>query len=65
MAALNKRFRHQVRLYVRTHDQQLPGKKGPTALLTAAVVLALFAQVALLRAQESYSYLRFLWVLSM
>jgi transposase len=36
-----------VRLYLRTHDQQIPGNKGLTATPTAAVVLALFAQVAL------------------
>jgi hypothetical protein len=39
----------QVRLYLRTHDQQLPGNKGGTATPTAAVVLALFAQVALVQ----------------
>jgi len=37
----------QVRLSLRTHDQQLPGNKGLTANPTAAVVVALFAQVAL------------------
>ena len=37
----------QVRLYLRTHEQQLRGNKGMTATPTAAVVLALFAQVAL------------------
>ena len=40
-------IQRQVRLYLRTHDQQLPGNKGETATPTAAVVLALFAQVAL------------------
>ena len=40
-------IQRQVRLYLRTHDQQLPGNKGLTATPTAAVVLALFAQVAL------------------
>jgi len=39
----------QVRLYLRTHGQQIPGNKGLTATPTAAVVLALFAQVALLQ----------------
>jgi hypothetical protein len=34
---------------LRTHDQQIPGNKGTTATPTAAVVLALFAQVALVR----------------
>jgi transposase len=39
----------QVRLYLRIHDQQLPGNKGLTATPTAAVVLALFTQVALVQ----------------
>ena len=39
----------QVRLYLRTHDQQIPGNKGPTTTPTAAVVLALFAQAALIQ----------------
>jgi hypothetical protein len=42
-------IQRQVRLYLRTHDQQIPGDKGATATPTAAVVLALFAQVALIR----------------
>jgi transposase len=42
-------IQRQVRLYLRTHDQQLPGNKGLTATPTAAVVLALFAQVALVQ----------------
>jgi transposase len=42
-------IQRQVRLYLRTHDQQLPGNKGLTATPTAAVVLALFAHVALVR----------------
>jgi hypothetical protein len=42
-------IQRQVRLYLRTHDQQLPGNKGMTAIPTAAVVLALFAQVALVQ----------------
>jgi hypothetical protein len=40
-------IQRQVRLYLRTHDQQIPGNKGTTATPTAAVVLALFAQVAM------------------
>ena len=40
-------IQRQVRLYLRTHEQQLPGNKGLTATPTAAVVLALFTQVAL------------------
>ena len=39
-------IQRQVRLYLRTHGQQLPGNKGLTAIPTAAVVLALFAHVA-------------------
>jgi transposase len=42
-------IQRQVRLYLRTHAQQLPGNKGLTATPTAAVVLALFAQVALVQ----------------
>jgi hypothetical protein len=40
-------IQRQVRLSLRTHAQQLPGNKGLTATPTAAVVLALFTQVAL------------------
>jgi hypothetical protein len=39
----------QVRLSLRTHAQQLPGHQGRTAPPTAAVVLALVAQGALVR----------------
>jgi hypothetical protein len=42
-------IQRQVRLYLRTHDQQLPGNKGLTAIPTAAVVLVLFSQVALVQ----------------
>jgi transposase len=42
-------IQRQVRLYLLTHDQQVPGNKGMTATPTAAVVLALFAQVALVQ----------------
>jgi transposase len=42
-------IQRQVRLYLRTHDQQLPGNKGLTATPTAAVVLALFSQVAVVQ----------------
>jgi transposase len=42
-------IQRQVRLYLRTHDQQVPGNKGATAMPTAAVVLSLFAQVALVQ----------------
>jgi hypothetical protein len=39
-------MQRQVRLYLLPHEQQIPGNKGTTATPTAAVVLALFAQVA-------------------
>jgi transposase len=42
-------IQRQVRLYLRTHGQQIPGNKGMTATPTAAVVLALFAHVALIQ----------------
>jgi len=42
-------IQRQVRLYLRTHEQQLPGHKGLTAIPTAAVLLALFGQVALVQ----------------
>ena len=42
-------IQRQVRLYLLTHHQQLPGNKGTTATPTATVVLALFAQVALVQ----------------
>jgi transposase len=42
-------IQRQVRLYLRTHDQQIPGNKGMTATPTAAVVLALFAQVSMIQ----------------
>ena len=42
-------IQRQIRLSLRTHDQQLPGHKGLTAIPTAAVVLALFAQIALVQ----------------
>jgi hypothetical protein len=42
-------IQRQVRLSLRIHDQKLPGNKGLTATPTAAVVLALFAPVALVQ----------------
>ena len=38
-------IQRQVRLYLRDHDRQIPGNKGPTATPTAAVVFALFTSV--------------------
>jgi transposase len=40
-------IQRQVRLYLRDHDQHIPGNKGPTATPTAAVVFALFTPVTL------------------
>jgi len=42
-------IQRQVRLYLGSQAQQVPGNKGVTAIPTAAVVLALFAQVALVQ----------------
>jgi transposase len=42
-------IQRQVRLYLHTHGQQIPGNKGLTATPTATVVLALFTQVALVQ----------------
>jgi transposase len=42
-------IQRQVRLYLLTHDQQVPGNKGMTATPTAAVLLALFAHVTLIQ----------------
>lgn len=42
-------IQRQVRLYLQTHDQQLPGNKGMTATPTAAVMLALFAHVTMIQ----------------
>jgi hypothetical protein len=39
----------QGRLALRTHDQQLPGNTGLTAIPTAVVVVALFAHGALVQ----------------
>jgi transposase len=40
-------IQRQVRLYLQAQQQTVPGNKGPTAVPTAAVVLALFATVTL------------------
>jgi len=42
-------IQRQVRLYLHTQGQPVPGNKGATATPTAAVVLSLFAQVALVQ----------------
>jgi transposase len=38
-------IQRQVRLYLRDHNQHVPGNKGPTAIPTAAVVFTLFAPI--------------------
>jgi transposase len=42
-------IQRQVRLYLRDHDRQLPGNKGPTAMPTVAVVFTLFTPVMLVQ----------------
>jgi transposase len=42
-------LQRQVRLYLRTQAQQLPGNKGETATPTAAVVLSLFSPVVMVQ----------------
>jgi hypothetical protein len=42
-------IQRQGRLYLLTHAQQVPGNQGTTATPTAAVVVASFAQVALVQ----------------
>ena len=44
-------IQRQVRRSLRPHAQQLPGHKGLTATPTAAVVLAVFAHIALVQFQ--------------
>jgi len=52
-------IQRQVRLYLRAHDQQVPGNKGPTATPTAAVVFALFTPVMLVQfAVDNTPYLQ-------
>jgi hypothetical protein len=40
-------IRRQARLYLLTHDRQVPGNKGETAIPTATVVWAVFAPMTL------------------
>jgi transposase len=42
-------IQRQVRLHLLTHDQRVPGNKGETAMPTAAVVFAFFAQIAVVQ----------------
>ena len=42
-------IQRQVRLYLRDHNQYLPGNKGATAIPTEAVVLSLFVQVMMVQ----------------
>ena len=48
-------IQRQVRLYLRDHDQQLPGNKGPTPTPTAAVILALFVSVTMVQLQVGHT----------
>jgi transposase len=48
----------QVRLSLRTHDQHVPGNKGETTMPTAAVVLSLFAPVAVVQIQGGHTAVR-------
>jgi transposase len=54
-------IQRQVRLYLRTHDQHVPGNKGETAMPTAAVVLSLFAPVAVVQMQIGSAVVRQLY----
>jgi transposase len=45
-------IQRQVRLYLLTHEQQLPGNKGGTMTPTAAVVFTMFSPVALVQLQR-------------
>ena len=51
-------MQRQVRLSLRTHDQHVPGNKGETAMPTAAVVLSLFAPVAVVQMQIGNAVVR-------
>jgi hypothetical protein len=42
-------IQRQVRLYLRTHEQQVPGNKGETVTPTGAVGLSLFSPVAVVQ----------------
>jgi transposase len=45
-------MQRQVRLYLHTQGQQLPGNKGPTAIPTATVVLTLFSPVMMVHVRR-------------
>jgi transposase len=52
-------IQRQVRLYLRDHNQHIPGNKGPTTTPTAAVVFALFTPVMLVHcAVDNIPYLQ-------
>jgi transposase len=51
-------IQRQVRLYLHTHDQQVPGNKGETATPTATVVLSLFAPVAVVQVRLGNTEMR-------
>jgi transposase len=50
-------IQRQVRLYLQVQQLTVPGNKGPTAVPTAAVVLALFASVMLVQVQVAQTRL--------
>jgi len=54
-------IQRQVRLELRTHDQQLPGNKGETATPTGAVVLSLFSPVAVVQLRLGNAQIRQLY----
>jgi hypothetical protein len=51
-------IQRQVRLSLRDHAQHVPGKTGPTATPTAAVVFALFAPVTLVQCAVGHTISR-------
>ena len=54
-------IQRQVRLYLRDHNQYLPGNKGATAIPTAAVVLSLFVQVMMVQLEVDTRVVPSLW----
>jgi transposase len=46
-------IQRQVRLYLQVHQQHVPGNKGPTAIPTATVVLALFTPVMMVQVDKT------------
>lgn len=48
-------LQRQVRLYLKSCGQLLPGNKGPTAMPTGAVILSLFAQVMMVQLEVDHT----------